>query len=108
MQHICYNNGIAFVPERGSGVISFVDFGGCVTVKEDALKKRADVISYLENYNLPQDGTLATNFTQKTVKPSGNSHQEDKTFEPCSVIASTYQTISYRYLFCQSEYFVVC
>ena len=36
---ICYNNGIAFVPERGSGVISFVVFGGCVTVKVDALKK---------------------------------------------------------------------
>ena len=35
---ICYNNGIAFVPERGSGVISFVDFGGCVMVKVDALK----------------------------------------------------------------------
>lgn len=55
---ICYNNGIAFVPERGGGVISFVDFGGCVTVKVDALKKRADVISYLEKYNLPQDGTV--------------------------------------------------
>ena len=55
---ICYNNGIAFVPERGSGVISFVDFGGCVTVRVDALKKRADVISYLEKYNLPQNGTL--------------------------------------------------
>ena len=27
-------------------------------VKVDALKKRADVISYLEKYNLPQDDTL--------------------------------------------------
>lgn len=27
-------------------------------VKEDALKERADVISYLEKYNLPQDGTI--------------------------------------------------
>ena len=55
---IWYNNGISFVPERGSGVISFVDFKGCKTVKVDALKKRADVISYLEKKNLPQDGTL--------------------------------------------------
>ena len=57
---ICYNNGIAFFLERGSGVISFADFRGCVTVKVDALKKRADVISYHEKYNVPQDGTLPT------------------------------------------------
>ena len=55
---ICYNNGIAFVPERGSGVISFVDFRGSVTVKVDALKKRADIISHLEKNDLPLDGTV--------------------------------------------------
>lgn len=55
---ICYNNGIAFVPERGSGVISFAHFEGCVMVKVNALKKQADILSYLKKYDLPHNGTL--------------------------------------------------
>ena len=54
---ICYNNGIVFVPERGSGVISF-HFKGCVTVKVNTLKKWADILTYLKKYDLPHDGTL--------------------------------------------------
>ena len=76
-----------------------------VTVKVDALKKRADVISYLEKYNLPQGGTLPIlryrlrNHLAKVAKKARH-------LKPCSVTASTCQTISYP--FCQSGYFVVC
>ena len=58
IRDICYNNGIAFVPERGSGVISFAHFEGCVMVKVNALKKQADILSYLKKYDLPHNGTL--------------------------------------------------
>ena len=89
---ICYYNDIEFVPERGSGVV-------------DALKKRADVISYLEKYNVPQGGTLPIlryrlrNHLVKVAKKARH-------LNPCPVTASACQTISYP--FCQSGYFVVC
>lgn len=46
------SNGIVFVLERGSEVIFFVDFLGCLMVKVDLVKKWVDVICYFEKYNL--------------------------------------------------------
>ena len=99
---IWYNNGVSFVPERGSGVISFVDFKGCKTVKLDALKKRADAISYLEKKNLPQDGTLPIvrerlpNHVAKVAKKIRhlNHVQLQPAFPNPSVICSASQDIS--------------
>lgn len=55
---VCYNNGVAFVAERGNGVISFVDFSGKVAVKVDALRRQSDVIRFLEQHDLPTNGTV--------------------------------------------------
>ena len=103
---ICYNNGIAFVPDRGRGVISFVDFEGCVTVKVDALKKRANVISYLEKYNLPQDSTLPVLRERLAKDHLAKVAKKIRHLNHVQLQPALAQIISY--LFRQSGYFVVC
>lgn len=55
---LCYIKGIVFIAERGASAISFVDLSGCVEIKPNLLKRRVDLVSHLERFNLDTNGTI--------------------------------------------------
>lgn len=55
---LCYDDGVVFIAERGSGVIQFVDLKKCVAIKPGSLKRRADLVDHLKRYNLSLNGTV--------------------------------------------------
>ena len=51
---LCYNNGVAFIAERASGVISFCNFEKCVQVDVKSLKRGLDLVSHLRRSGLTE------------------------------------------------------
>ena len=56
---LCFTNGIVFVSELGSGAIRVIDLEGKVRLKPEGLKSRAELLSRLGRFSLPQEGTVA-------------------------------------------------
>ena len=55
---LCFTNGIVFVSELGSGAIRVIDLEGKVCLKPEGLKSRAELLSRLGHFSLPQEGTV--------------------------------------------------
>ena len=59
-----YNDGVAFIAERGSGAISFCDFKKRVQVDirvdVKSLKRKPDLVSHLQRLGLDTEGTVPT------------------------------------------------
>ncbi|PFX22542.1 Fibrillin-1 [Stylophora pistillata] len=56
---LCYTSSIAFIAERGSAAIQFVDFNGTVRIKEDSVIRRTELLKYLKRFNLPVGGIVS-------------------------------------------------
>ena len=57
-RNLCFINGIVFVSELGSGAIRVTDLEGKVCLKPEGLKSRAELLSQLGRFSLPQKGTV--------------------------------------------------
>ena len=58
LRDLCYNNGISFIAERGSGAICFFDFEKRVQVDVKSLKKKPDLISHLQRFGININGNV--------------------------------------------------
>ena len=55
---LCFTNGIVFVSELGTGAIHVTGLESKVCLKPEGLKSRAELLSRLGRYSLPQEGTV--------------------------------------------------
>ena len=55
---LCFTKGTVFVSELGSGAIRVIDLEGKVRLKPEGLKSRAELLSLLGRFSLPQEGTV--------------------------------------------------
>ena len=55
---LCFTNGIVFASELGSGTIRVIDLEGKVCLKPEGLKSRAELLSQLGPFSLPQESIV--------------------------------------------------